>query len=94
VFPDDFSIREVIKAITQGRLSDIPDRALPSMKALVLRCWSLNPADRPLFDEILTELENVKFNIVPDADAETVKLYVCGVCDWEQMRQYEELKSL
>jgi serine/threonine protein kinase len=93
VFNEDFSIREVIQAITKGHMPPIPTKVLPAIKELISRCWSLNASDRPSFDHILLEFEKAQFRIVPDADCEAVREYVRGVRDWEQMRQYEESKS-
>jgi serine/threonine protein kinase len=93
VFNADFSKSEVMEAITKGRMPAIPDRVLSWMKALIMKCWSLNPTDRPSFDDILTEFAKRNFAIVPDADCETVRKYVRGVQDWEDMRDHAERKS-
>jgi hypothetical protein len=37
---------------------------------LILKCWPLNPSDRPSFDGILAEFEKAQFRIVPGADCE------------------------
>jgi serine/threonine protein kinase len=92
VFHGGLSARHIFEAITKGCMPDVPDRVLPSMKALILKCWSLNPSDRPSFDAILAEFERLRFVIVPDADRKAVRAYVRGVRDWEQMSRFEELR--
>jgi serine/threonine protein kinase len=92
VFDEDYSAREIVHAITKGKMPDIPDRVSPAMKELIGRCWSMNPADRPSFDQILGEFEELNFGLVPGADSKTVWEYVRGVRDWEQMRDVEAPK--
>jgi serine/threonine protein kinase len=85
VFHEDFSAREIVQAITKGRMPAIPDRVSGSMRTLILKCWSLNPSYRPSFDDILREFEALHFDIAPDANCFDVRSYVLGVLDWEQM---------
>jgi hypothetical protein len=59
------------------------------MKTLIERYWSPNPSNRPSFNDILESIESNNFRIIPEADATTIRLYVRGVRDWEQMRDFK-----
>jgi hypothetical protein len=53
------------------------------MQNLIARCWSLNPEDRPSFDEILEEFWKCDFAIVPGADPDELRSYAWGINAWE-----------
>jgi len=57
---DDFSfnIKEEIQRAAQYIPADTP----PQFKQLIERCLSMNPAQRPTFDEIAAKLEHIDLN--------------------------------
>jgi len=50
---------EVVKSVTRGSRLDKPESCPEELYALMLRCWSLNPAERPSFVEISKELRAI-----------------------------------
>jgi hypothetical protein len=57
------------------------------------RCWDMNPASRPTFDEILTELRQWKGRYFPGADGIEVEHYVVSVLRSEQSNPPRPLDS-
>jgi hypothetical protein len=46
---------------------------------LIRRCWSVNPTERPSFQDILDEFQSMGWAILPDADASIIKQSVSEV---------------
>jgi hypothetical protein len=72
-----------MKRITNGDMRVIPDECGSLMKALIHRCWSMEPEGRPTFDCILQEFKTASFRIVPRADAAQIGRYVGDIEKWE-----------
>jgi hypothetical protein len=70
--------------ILAGDMPKIPGKCGPFMQNLITRCWSLNPGDRPSFDEILEEFWKCDFAIVPGADSNELRSYAWGINAWEE----------
>jgi serine/threonine protein kinase len=85
VFPLSMRPAEIIRIHKKGDRPDIPHFVVSSMKTLIELCWSPNPCDRPSFKEIMEHIESNHFEIISGADPETIRKYVRGVRDWEQM---------
>jgi hypothetical protein len=86
VFPVSQSAFVVIDVIRSGKMPSIPDRCGHLMQNLIPRCWLRNPELRPSFEDILRELSEADFAIVPDGDSTSVGAYVQGVLAWEAAR--------
>jgi serine/threonine protein kinase len=43
------------------------------MPPLIRRCWSVNPTERPSFQEIFDEFQSIGWAILPDADASIIE---------------------
>jgi serine/threonine protein kinase len=93
VFPHDMLSFEIIRQHRRGNRSIIPEFVDPVIKTLIEVCWSRDPSKRPSFNEILDCIESNGFRIVPGADSDTIRFYVVGVRDWEQMRDFKNPPS-
>jgi hypothetical protein len=65
IFSNDIELNELIDQVKTGMRPDIPDFMNPILKNIVSRGWAVDPNVRPTFDEILKELKNIQFKIVP-----------------------------
>jgi serine/threonine protein kinase len=83
VFPSSMEPFPVMRELLKGIMPVIPEKCGTFMKSLIPRCWSMNPANRPSFDEILNEFQAQNFEIIPEADPESMRSYLCGVLAWE-----------
>jgi serine/threonine protein kinase len=93
VFPKDLKPLEIIRQHRTGARPIIPDIVDAVMKTLIGRSWSADRSQRPSFNEVLNCIESNAFRIVPEADAKTVRQYVRGVRDWEQMHDLKNPRS-
>jgi serine/threonine protein kinase len=84
VFTIDQTAFEIMGKITQGTMPDIPEQVLPAIKAIILRCWSLDPTQRPSINDILENLRSLRYEIVSGANGEEVAAYVDVVRAWEE----------
>jgi serine/threonine protein kinase len=89
VFAKSLMPAEIIRSHKKGERPIVPGTLDPVMKTLIEQCWSPNPTNRPSFNDILESIESNGFRIIREADATTVRLYVRGVRDWEQMRDFK-----
>jgi serine/threonine protein kinase len=83
VFPFSLPPFPVMRMILKGEMPSIPDSCGKFMQLLIPRCWSMNPDNRPSFEDIFLEFQAAQFDIVPGADAFLVREYSCGVLAWE-----------
>jgi serine/threonine protein kinase len=70
---------DYIKKVIKGTQATFPDSINDEMKSLISRCWSQNPNGRPSFAEILSELKQIKFKILPDVDSVRVREFLSDV---------------
>jgi serine/threonine-protein kinase TNNI3K len=83
VFPgtNEFAIKQ---QIVSGTRPEIERGRIPvSLRNLIMRCWSARPEERPTFDEILENLDEVQFQIFrpkfDDVDASAVRRFISEV---------------
>ena len=51
---------QVSDMVQEGHRPEVPDSANHCLVPLMQRCWAATPADRPMFDEVLTCLMVLK----------------------------------
>lgn len=54
----NFSKREVVAKVFQGKRPEVPASAPPLLASLIAQCWVDNPEQRMSFDEVLGLLKN------------------------------------
>jgi serine/threonine protein kinase len=92
VFPLSMAARPVMKCILNSDMPKIPSTCGEMMQKLIKRCWSMNPGDRPSFDDIFAEFQANNFDIVPGANAITIRDYARGILAWEARRDSAQRK--
>jgi hypothetical protein len=83
VFPLSMAPFAIMRCILSSDMPEIPASCGEMMQELIKRCWSMNPAARPSFDEIFAESQANNFDIVPGANSNTVRDYARGILAWE-----------
>jgi serine/threonine protein kinase len=73
----------VLKKVTTGQMPAVPDKCGDFFQKLIRECWSLDPANRPTFKDILERLDEKGFDVLPGADVSVVREYVTAVREWE-----------
>jgi hypothetical protein len=58
---------------------EIPADVTTVAKALISRCWSIKPDDRPSFSEILRILVDSHFSIFGDVDIAAVEQFIVDI---------------
>jgi TPR repeat protein len=76
--------KPILQAIRKGTRPEIPSSCGEFMQGLIRRCWAMDPAVRPSFQEILTEFQGVNFKIVLGADSREIARVVSSVQVWEE----------
>jgi serine/threonine protein kinase len=79
VFPKDGTMLQIAKLHVKETRPTIPTSIHRSIRRLIEKCWSVNPDERPTFDEILTELDEEWFPFFPDSNPERVRKFISDV---------------
>jgi serine/threonine protein kinase len=93
VFPSSMEPFPVMRILLAGEMPTIPEKCGHFMQNLIPRCWSMNPEDRPSFDEILNEFQAANLAIIPGADPEQIRGFLVGVLAWETRSHLATLDS-
>jgi serine/threonine protein kinase len=67
------------RALADGFRAKLPADMRPEMKSMISRCWSEDPNQRPSFAEVLMELKQIEFKILPDVDGPVVREFLEGI---------------
>jgi hypothetical protein len=62
--------------VQRGIRPDIPDTVNPVVRDIITRGSAATPVDSPSFDDILTQLTNIQFRILPDVEWDRVASFV------------------
>jgi hypothetical protein len=76
-------------ALAAGVRSDLPDEIRAEMKSMISRCWAQDPDEGRSFAEVLIELKEIEFQILPGVDSRAVWKFLDGI-----MRKQKERESL
>lgn len=67
-FPD-MSSTEVMNGVACGTLMpDMPASVPPGMDGILRSCWQSEPSNRPMFNELVPILENLRCKLLQDAE--------------------------
>jgi serine/threonine protein kinase len=73
---------EIIRKHRERYIPTIPATVVPVMRRIIEQCCSFDPASRPTFNDILSDIELSDFAILPGVNAEGLQLYVNGIKTW------------
>jgi serine/threonine protein kinase len=73
----------VIRRLRAGDLPELPEEHGPLMQKVVRKCWEMDPANRPSFQDILMWFEEQNFEILPTAHAIQIREFCTAVRAWE-----------
>jgi serine/threonine protein kinase len=83
VFPASEYAFPTMKRIQNEAKPDVPPECGSLMQYLIPHCWSMDPAKRPSFDEIIGKFREAQFRILPRADEVRLALFVNDIEAWE-----------
>jgi serine/threonine protein kinase len=69
-------IKEKILEGIRPKLSEDPKQCPPMLKALIERCWSQDPRERPRFDFICSHLRFLKYLLMTGTSLNPTELYI------------------
>jgi DNA-binding HxlR family transcriptional regulator len=70
---------DFIGTVKDGNRASLPDSITDDMKLLILRCWAQTPNYRPFFSDIMAELKQIEFKILPGVDLGRVRTFLSNV---------------
>jgi hypothetical protein len=62
---------------------EIPEFVLPAARNLITDCWATEPEDRPLFEEIVERLTQIKFKVIPGMNSSKLFQFYRNIENWE-----------
>jgi mitogen-activated protein kinase kinase kinase 9 len=84
-FPKDLSQYAVAKLLlVEDTRPTIPAFVLPTVQRLIRKCWKREPERRPTFNQILDQLEAMKFKLTANVNSSKLSEFVKKVKDWEE----------
>jgi len=84
-FPPDIGLRAMMDRAAGQDRPELPEAMNEVVRTIITRCWSADPTQRESFDEILTNFEQIQFQITPNVDTARVAAFVSSVRDWESL---------
>jgi serine/threonine protein kinase len=73
----------LVRRIQGRQFPTLPSEFGQFMQGLIVRCWSVNPRERPSFEVIFREITDSGFAILPGANAEAIRQSIQEILDWE-----------
>jgi hypothetical protein len=67
----------------ENKRPTIPTFVLPAVQRLIRKCWKREPSRRPTFDQILNQLEAMKFKLTANMNSTKLSEFVQKIKDWE-----------
>jgi serine/threonine-protein kinase TNNI3K len=84
VFDRSLYAMPTLRLILSGARPEVPISCGKFMAGLIRRCWAMDPASRPSFEEIFVEFQEADFQIIDGADTQEIAKAVSGVLTWER----------
>jgi serine/threonine protein kinase len=69
----------LVEKVARGMRPSIPDNIHTVIQEVIRRCLAVDPANRPSFDQILTEFETADFPFFPDVPAQILRDSVTAI---------------
>jgi serine/threonine-protein kinase len=84
VFSKELTFKEIIfKVGVKYKMPDIPKSVLPSARELMTKCWAKEPGDQPSFEDIVNQLKEIKFKVMPNVNSSKLSAFVKEIEGWE-----------
>jgi serine/threonine protein kinase len=84
-FPKHLNQLAIVKLlIIDDKRPTIPAFVLPAVKKLICQCWKRKVSRRPTFDQILDQLEEMKFKVTANVKSSKLSEFMKNVHDWEE----------
>jgi hypothetical protein len=84
-FPKHWNQLAIAKLlIIDDKRPTIPTFVLPVVKKLICQCWKRKLSRRPTFNQILNQLEEMKFKLTINVNSSKLSEFVKSVKDWEE----------
>jgi hypothetical protein len=85
VSPDSRNIGAIGKLlVVDNKRATIHVFVLPTVQRLIRKCWKRDPERRPTFNQILNQLEVMKFKLTANVNSSKLSEFVKKVKDWEE----------
>jgi serine/threonine protein kinase len=79
VFPKNMAIAPIVRLHVRGFRPRIPESVSPIVASVIEKCWSVNPRNRPSFEEIFNELREAQFPFFRDVDSGVIDEFISAV---------------
>jgi serine/threonine-protein kinase len=84
VFSKELTRNEIMfKVAVKYKLPDIPEFVLPSVRELIKECLAEKPHHRIHFDDIVDQLKEMKFKVMPNVNSSKLSAFVTKIEGWE-----------
>lgn len=93
IFPADAGLKRLLELAASFERPVLPRGVSFSVRRIILRSWSAEPAVRDSFEEIERQLEKMEFAITPGVDAARVRAYLSELDGFEAQKQSSELRT-
>jgi hypothetical protein len=80
VFSKDLTPNKIMfKVAVKYELPDIPEFVLPSVRELIKECWAQKPHHLIHFDDIVDQLKEMKFKVMPNVNSSKLSAFVTKI---------------
>jgi serine/threonine protein kinase len=80
VFSKDLTPNKIMfKVAVKYALPDIPEFVLSSARELITECWAKEPHHRISFDDIVDQLKEMKFKVMPNVNSSKLSAFVTKI---------------
>jgi serine/threonine protein kinase len=79
VFSKELTPNQIMFKVIEHELPDIPEFVLPSVRDLIKECWAEKPHHRIHFDDIVDQLKEMKFKVMPNVNSSKLSAFVTKI---------------
>jgi serine/threonine protein kinase len=79
VFAPHIGLKALIETVSRPERPELPESMNDVVRTIILCCWPANPSERKSFDNILSDLERIQFQIIPKVDSAKVEDFMSWV---------------
>jgi serum/glucocorticoid-regulated kinase 2 len=94
VYGGTLAWQQIMRKVLDSVRAEFPAWMSDGVKELIGRCWAEKPEDRPQFTEILSVLQLMRFQILPDVDSRSVEKFLSDTRKEAEQEQADERPKL